>query len=98
MTISNSVSGEKIRAYIERVERVQCGIDELNADKSDIFKEAKSLGFCVNTLKQIIKIRKKSEDERQEEEAILDLYLSALGMKEAPFGDYTVDIKMATAS
>ena len=88
MTLSNSVSGEKIRTTLERVEHIQAEIDSLNLDKSEIFKEAKSFGLCTKTLKKIIQIRKQDTAERQEQEAMLGLYLSAIGVSGTPLGDY----------
>ena len=75
-----NTGAKQLRAFIERVEFIQGEIDELNADKSDIFGEAKGSGFDVKAMKRIIRDRKKSKDERLEEEAIYQTYLTAMGM------------------
>jgi uncharacterized protein (UPF0335 family) len=77
---TNGVSSEELAAFIERVERVQGEIDGLNADKSDIFKEMRGRGFDVKIVREIIRIRKQDHAVRQEHDAILELYLQALGM------------------
>jgi uncharacterized protein (UPF0335 family) len=74
-------SASQLRAFIERVEFIQGEIDELNKDKSDIFGEAKGTGFDTKAMKRIIRDRKRTKEERQEEEAIYQSYLAALGME-----------------
>ena len=71
---------KKLRSYVDRLERVQEEIDGLNGDKRDIYAEAKGNGFDTKVMKQVIKLRRIDAAERQEQEAILDLYLHALGM------------------
>lgn len=73
-------SNGQILAIVERVERLETEITALNEDKSDIFKEAKSDGLDVKILKRVIAIRRQDPSKRAEEEAILDLYLSAVGV------------------
>jgi uncharacterized protein (UPF0335 family) len=77
---SAAVNAGRIRSIIERVEKVQADIDDLNADKAEIFKEAKSDGLHVKALKKIIAMRRMDRDKRREEAEILDLYLNAIGM------------------
>lgn len=76
----NSVAADQLKAFIERLERVQSEIDELNGDKKDIYAEAKGNGFDTKAIKTIIAMRKKDHAQRQEEEAVLELYMQALGM------------------
>lgn len=73
-------TGQRLKLYIERAERLDEGIKGLNEDKSDLFKEAKSSGFDTKTIKRIIKLRKMGTHERQEAEALLDTYMNAIGM------------------
>jgi len=73
------VAGQ-LMAFIERVERVQAEIDDLNQDKCEIYSEIKSAGFEVKIVKEIIKMRRKDYAERQEHDALLETYLAALGM------------------
>lgn len=76
------VNASHLRAFVERVERLEEEIAGLNEDKRDIYKEAKGNGFCTKTLKKIVALRRMDRDKRREEEEILDLYLAALGMVE----------------
>jgi uncharacterized protein (UPF0335 family) len=69
----------RLRTIIERIERVQSDIDALSADKSEIFAGAKGEGYDVKVLRKVIARRKQDKAKAQEEDAILDLYLSALG-------------------
>jgi uncharacterized protein (UPF0335 family) len=77
---ASTVAGEKLRLYIERVERLDEEISGLNSDKSDVFSEMKSDGFDTKTVKRIIKLRKMEPHARQEAEALLSTYMDALGM------------------
>ena len=74
------VTGEHLRQYLERIERLEEEKANLAADIKDVFAEAKGNGFDVKTMRQVLKIRKMDKNERDEQETLLDLYLSALGM------------------
>ena len=80
MTDTQSVAADILRSVVERIERIEEEIAEKNADKRDIYAEAKANGFDVKALKRIVSERRVDRDERMEAEAILDLYRSALGM------------------
>ncbi len=69
----------QLRAIIERVERLEEEKAALTADIREVFAEAKGQGFDVKTLRQVIKLRKMEKADRQEQEALLELYLDALG-------------------
>ena len=71
---------DQLRAFVERVERLEAEIKDLNRDKSELYAEAKGSGFDVPTIKKIVRIRKMDHAERLEQDALLDLYMSALGM------------------
>lgn len=75
-----TATGQQLKLYIERAERLDEEIKGLNEDKSDLFKEAKSNGFDTKTIKRIIKLRKMGAHERQEAEALLSTYMDAIGM------------------
>ncbi len=81
----NSNGGEvnpgHLRAFVERLERMDEEIKALNDDKKDIYAEAKSAGFDTKIIKKVVAIRRQDRDKRVEEETILGLYLSALGME-----------------
>ncbi|MBD0426959.1 DUF2312 domain-containing protein [Aquisalinus flavus] len=76
---SGGVAAERLRSFIERVERLEEDKAAIMEDIKEVFAEAKGEGYDVKILRQVIRIRKMDRAERQEQEAILDLYLSALG-------------------
>lgn len=84
---SDSVAQDQILAFVQRIERIEAEVKELNSDKSEIFAEAKGNGFDTKVLRQLIRIRKIDHNERMEQEALLDLYMAALGMAPAPGDD-----------
>lgn len=77
---NSGIAVDQLRSIIERVERLDEEIKALNADKRDIYAEAKGFGFDVLAIKQIVRMRAQDASVRQEREAILELYLHALGM------------------
>ena len=74
----NSVSGARLKSFIERVERLSEEQKALGEDIKDIFQEAKSTGFCPKTMRKLIAERKKAADKRREEQELLALYASAI--------------------
>lgn len=81
--VSGGVAAGQIKSIIERVERLEAEKTAIAGDIKEIYSEAKSNGYDVKVLRQIVRIRKQDTAERQEQEAILDLYLHALGMVES---------------
>lgn len=79
--MSENVAAGQLRAFIERIERLTEDKQTIADDIKDVFAEMKGTGFDTKAVKQIIKLRKKDRAERQEEEAILDLYKTAIGME-----------------
>jgi uncharacterized protein (UPF0335 family) len=77
---SQTVAAGQLRAFIERVERLEEEKSQLQEDIKEIFAEMKGTGFDIKAVRTIIRLRKKDQAERQEEEAVLDLYKAALGM------------------
>jgi uncharacterized protein (UPF0335 family) len=73
-----TIPGGKIRAFVERIENIDSEIQELNEQKKEVFAEAKGDGFDVKILKEIVKLRKQDEEERDERESMLDLYMRAM--------------------
>jgi uncharacterized protein (UPF0335 family) len=69
-----------LRAFVERIERLEEEKKALSDDIKDVYGEAKANGFDVKIMRKIVSIRKLDRDARIEEETILDLYLAALGM------------------
>jgi uncharacterized protein (UPF0335 family) len=78
MTNMAGIPGDRICAFIERVERIDEEIKALNEGKKEVFAEAKGEGFDVKVLKEILRMRKQDEDERDEQDSLLDLYLQAM--------------------
>ena len=77
---SATVSAGQLRAFIERVERLEEERATIGEDIREVFSEMKGCGFDVPAVKTLLRERKKDAAERQEAEAILDLYRAALGM------------------
>jgi uncharacterized protein (UPF0335 family) len=78
------VAADQLRSVIERIERLEEEKKALGDDIKDVYAEAKANGFDTKVIRQVIRLRKKDSDERQEEEALLDLYMHALGMRREP--------------
>ncbi|HAW33246.1 MAG TPA: hypothetical protein DCX19_01160 [Alphaproteobacteria bacterium] len=76
----NGVDAARLLSYIERIEHIEEEKKALQNDIKEIFEEAKSANFDVKAIKQLLKIRKMDDQERQEEEFVLDVYKRALGL------------------
>jgi len=74
------VQADQLRLFIERIERMAEEKQGIADDIKDTYSEAKSQGYDAKIMKQIVKLRKMANDDRQEMEAILDVYKSALGL------------------
>jgi len=79
-----TLAREHLRAFIERIERLEEEKATLLADIREIYAEAKGTGFDPKIMRQVVRIRKLEPDQRQEQEYVLDTYLSALGMLDQP--------------
>ena len=77
--VLTSAAQGRLRSIIERIERLEEDKAAIMADQKEVFDEAKGEGYDVKILRKVIRIRKQDKAKRQEEDAILDLYLSALG-------------------
>ena len=77
---AQTVAAGQLRAFIERVERLEEEKKTIADDIKEVYAEMKGTGFDTKAVRAIIRLRKKDQAERQEEEAILDLYKAALGM------------------
>lgn len=80
----DSVAQDQLRAFVERIERMEEEKKAISDDIKEIYAEAKGNGFDTKVLRQIVRIRKQDHAERMEQEALLELYMSALGMAAAP--------------
>ncbi|MES2987465.1 MAG: DUF2312 domain-containing protein [Pseudomonadota bacterium] len=79
--MSDSVSADQLRLFIERIERLEEEKKGIADDIKDVYTEAKSTGFDGKTMRAIVRLRKMEKHHRDEAEAMMDLYLHALGMK-----------------
>jgi uncharacterized protein (UPF0335 family) len=78
--MTETIASDQYRLFVERIERIEEEQKGLADDKRDIYSELKSQGFDAPITRQIVKLRKMTNDDRQEMEAILDTYKSALGL------------------
>lgn len=74
------VSGQRLKSFIERIERLEEEKAALAEDIKEVYAEAKSTGFDTPTMRKVIKLRKMDHEKRQEEEQLLDLYTAAVGL------------------
>lgn len=79
MTTVN-VPAEQLRAFLERIEQMNAEISDISEARKEVFAEAKGRGYDTKVIRKLIAIRKRRADDLAEEEAILDMYKSALGM------------------
>jgi uncharacterized protein (UPF0335 family) len=77
---SDTVAAGQLRAFIERIERLEEEKQTIADDIKEVYAEMKGSGFDTKAVRTIVRLRKKDQAERQEEEAILELYKTALGM------------------
>lgn len=85
-------SKEQIRAFVERVERLEEEKKAIADDIRDVYAEAKGNGFDVKALRTIVRLRKQDANERAEQQAIIDTYMHALGMlADLPLGQAAIE-------
>lgn len=77
---TGGVAGQRLKSFIERIERLEGEKSEIAEDIKEVYAEAKSVGFDTKTIRKIISLRKKDEEKRREEDDLLDLYKNAIGM------------------
>ena len=75
------IAGERLKSLIERIERLEAEKRTLGEDIKEVYAEAKGAGFDTKIMRQIIRIRKRDQDDLDEEETLLELYKRALGMR-----------------
>ena len=76
----SGVAAEELKQFVERIERLEEEKKAIADDIKDVFAELKGRGFDVKAIRSILRIRKQDHSERQEQEAILELYMNALGI------------------
>lgn len=77
----NSFAKDQLKSFINRVERLNEERDALSADIREVFSEAKGTGFDTKIMRQVLRLRKLDKADFQEQEAVLDLYLTAMDMR-----------------
>jgi len=80
MSDTGGIAADRLRSFIERVERLEEDRANLNADIREVYSEAKSAGFDAKTMRQIVCLRKLEPAERQEQEHLLEVYRNAVGL------------------
>lgn len=80
-TDAYNVTAEELRQFIERYEQLDIEKKDIAEQQKEVMAEAKGRGYDTKVMRKIVSLRKKSREARQEEEAILDMYMSALGME-----------------
>ena len=75
-----NVSGKRLKSYLDRIDRLEEEKKGLADDIKDIYAEAKGVGFDVKTIRKLVKLRKMDANKRHEEEELLELYKSAVGI------------------
>ena len=80
VTEGGNLAADRLRSIVERIERLEEERKALSGDIKDIYSEAKSAGFDVKVLRQLIRLRKQEPAEIEEQETLLDVYRRALGM------------------
>jgi uncharacterized protein (UPF0335 family) len=78
MSRPTEVAGDQLRAIVERIEHIDAEIKELNEGKKEIYLEAKGNGFDLKILREVIRVRKQDQNERDELDSLLDVYLQAI--------------------
>ena len=75
------VTGARLKLFIERIENLEEEKRALQEDIKEVYAEAKGTGFDTKAMRELIRLRKKSQEERNEQEELVDLYMTAIGMK-----------------
>jgi uncharacterized protein (UPF0335 family) len=87
----NIIAPDKLRSFVERIERLEEEKTALTADVREVYAELKSEGFDAKIVRKVIRLRKMDRAEFQEQEALIDIYMSALGMlADTPLGQSAV--------
>ncbi len=74
------VAGQRLKSFIDRIERLEEEKKALAEDVKEVYAEAKGVGFDAKTIRKIVSLRKLEPEQRNEEEELLDLYKTAIGM------------------
>lgn len=78
MSGPDDVAGDQLRTIVERIENIEEEMRELTEARKEVYLEAKGNGFDVKTLREVIRVRKQDQKERDEQETLLEVYLQAI--------------------
>lgn len=93
---SDEINSGHLRAFIERVERLEAEKKALSEDIKEVYAEAKGNGFDPKIMRKIVVLRKMDQDKRDEEEALIDIYMRALGqLSDTPLGKAAIERAVA---
>jgi uncharacterized protein (UPF0335 family) len=81
MADTHGITGDQLKSYIERIEKLEEEIANINADKREVYSEAKANGFDTKVMRQLIQLRRKDPQDRSEQEELLHVYKRAIGME-----------------
>ena len=95
---TDGAAAERLQSFIERIERLEEEKKNLTADIREVYAEAKSSGFDTKTMRKVVAVRKLDESERQEQEALFDTYMRALGYDETPLGKAAEDASVTVTA
>lgn len=76
------IAGDRLRSFVERVERLEEEKKGISDDIRDVYAEAKGTGFDTKAMREVVRLRRMAKEERREQEELLALYKAALGMEE----------------
>jgi uncharacterized protein (UPF0335 family) len=79
--MSNGPNKDEVLQYINRIERLEEDKKSISEGIKDVYAELKNNGYDAKIIRKLVSIRRKTKEERQEEEALLELYMSAIGME-----------------
>ena len=82
--VSSGFAPDRLRSFIERIERLEQEKQDLAADIREVYSEAKGVGFDPKIMRQVVRLRKLNDNDRRELEMVLDTYMHALGMSATP--------------
>jgi uncharacterized protein (UPF0335 family) len=82
MSDKHGIASERLRSFIERIERLEEEKASLSGDIREVYAEAKGVGFDAKIMRAIVRLRKLDSAERQEQDALLNLYKQALGIED----------------
>ena len=74
------ISADRLKSFVERIERLNAERDAIGADIREVYGEAKGVGYDVKTMRKVVALRKMDAADRAEQETLLDVYKNALGM------------------